>query len=691
MLQRLTTCLILFAFGTLTVATRDLFADDSEPNRRGIPNFTLKDYLGTEHSLRDFDESQLVVVTFLGTECPLAKVYGVQLARLAESYESSKVVFLGINSNQQDTPSEMGHYARRHGVEFPLLKDPGNRVADQFGAERTPEVFVLDRQRKVRYRGRIDDQFGVGYARPKATTEHLTRALDELLAGSPVSIPVTKAVGCHIGRVTRKSPTGNITYANQISRLIERHCVECHRKDGIAPFALQDYEEVAAWSETICEVIADQRMPPWHADPKHGAFMNDARMTDTEKELLYTWVDNGVPKGNVDQLPRAREFADGWTLGQPDLVLKMPTPITVPATDVMDYQYVTIDPGFSEGKWVRASEIRPGVRSVVHHIIVFIDAPGSDPILQERGVGFETVGGFVPGSPPMELRDGIARYVPAGAKFVLQIHYTPDGTERKDQSEIGLYFADPATVKKTMQSGVVVNLDFAIPPKASNHRVEAVHRFSLDMELHSLTPHMHYRGKSFRYELTYPNGSREILLDIPRYDFNWQNAYRFSQPKFVPEGALLKCVAYFDNSEQNPSNPDPTKEIRWGEQTWDEMMIGFFEGVFVNQDFSIPEPDITSIGNNRYRVRFQFKPDRPVKAVNLAGTFNDWNHSSLPFLDGDGDGVLEAETIVHAGQYRYKIVIDKSYWTHDPASRLLTGFMHDSFFVAGHKAMELNR
>ena len=677
LLSRILFCL---AFG---VWCGSIFAEDDARLGRQVDDFVLQDYLGAQHSLRDYADRGIIVVTFLGTECPLAKVYGAQLEGLADKYNHRGVTFIGINSNQQDTPTELGHYARKHGIEFPLLKDPGNRIADQFDAKRTPEVFVLDRQRKVRYLGRIDDQFGVGYARPDATRNHLTQAIDEMLAGKPVTVPSTEAVGCHIGRVTRTAPTGNITYAKQISRLVQRHCVECHRDDGIASFALQRYEDVAAWAETICEVVQDQRMPPWHANPKHGVFANDGRMTEAEKEFLFQWVDNGVPKGADHDLPPPREFVDGWALGKPDLILKMPEPITVTPTGVMDYQYVTIDPGFTEGKWVRASEIRPGVRSVVHHIIVFINTPGADPILKERGVGFETIGGFVPGSPPMELGNGIARYIPAGSTFVLQIHYTPDGVERKDQSEFGLYFADPATVQRTMQTGMVVNLDFAIPPEESDYRAEATHRFSHDMEIHSLAPHMHYRGKSFRYELTYPNGSREVLLEIPRYDFNWQNVYKFATPKFVPEGTLLKCVAHFDNSDQNPSNPDPTKQVRWGEQTWDEMMIGYFEAVFMNQNLSIPEPMLTPIGDDRYRVRFTYKPDRPAKFVNLAGTFNDWNNSSHQFQDDDGDGIYTIETIVDAGEYRYKIVIDRDYWTHDPASRSLTGFFHESYFVAG--------
>ena len=661
-------------------------ATDGEPLGRRIEDFRLQDYLGAEHALSDFVDSEIVVVAFLGTECPLAKVYGSRLASLAEKYKPRGVSFIGVNSNQQDTPTELGHYARKRGITFPLLKDPGNQVADQFRAERTPEVFVLDADRTVRYWGRIDDQFGVGYARPAPKEHYLDVAIAELLAGSRLSNPRTESVGCHIGRVARAAPTGDISYAKQISRIVQRRCIECHREGGIAPFALESYDAVAAWAETICEVIDDQRMPPWHANPKFGHFSNDGRMPDAEKQLLQDWVGNGLPRGSAEDLPPQPQFVDGWALGKPDLVLTIPEPITVPPTGVVDYQYATIDPGFTEGKWVRASEIRPGVRSVVHHIIVFINPPGGDPILEERGVGFETVGGYVPGSPPMRLDDGVARYVPPGSTFVFQIHYTPDGTEQKDQSRIGLYFAEPATVHRTMQTGVAANLDFEIPAGAGNHRVEATHRFSHAMEIYTLAAHMHYRGKSFRFEATYPNGSREILLDIPRYDFNWQNVYRFSKPKYMPEGTLLRCVSYFDNSERNLSNPDPSIAVRWGEQTWEEMMIGYFEGVFLSQDLSFPEPQITALGNGNFRARFTYKPDRPAKTVNLAGTFNEWNNTTHPLTDPDGDGVYTADAIVKRGEHRYKFVVDGNYWTHDPASRILTGFLHESFFVAGRPA-----
>lgn len=658
-------------------------ADDAERIGRKLENFALRDCLGTEHRLQDFADSRLVVVAFLGTECPLSKLYGSRLAKLAAEYRERGVAFVGINSNVQDAPTEIGHFVRRHEIKFPLLKDPGNRVADQFGAVRTPEVFVLDRERAVRYWGAIDDQFGVGYARPETTERFLAGALDELLAGRAVSRATVPSVGCRIGRVSRKAPTGDVTYAKQIARVLQRHCVECHREGGIAPFALDSYDAVAGWAETIRDVVTDERMPPWHANPKYGHFSNDNRMPQAERQLLCQWIDHGAPQGSAADLPEPATFVDGWSLGRPDMVISMPEAFTVPADGVVSYQYFKVDPGLTEGKWVRASEVRPGVRSVVHHVVVFIQAPGSDPILEERGVGFETAGSYVPGAPPMQLEAGVARYIPAGSRLVFQVHYTPDGKVEQDQTKIGLYFADPSTVRRTVQTGVAANLDFVIPPRAAAHQVEADVKLSQDTEIHALIPHMHFRGKSFRFTAHYPNGSSEILLDVPRFDFNWQHTYRLAAPKLLPEGTLLKCVARFDNSAANLSNPDPSTAVKWGEQTWEEMMIGYFEGVFLNQDLGRPEPELTPLGNGNYRARFAYRPDRPVRSVSLAGTFNDWNTSSHPLKGPDADGAWSVDVELKPGPCRYKFVVDGDYWTHDPASRILTGIFHDSFLVAG--------
>ena len=267
-----------------------------------IPDFTIPDYLGKPVSLSDFKDNKLVVVAFLGTDCPLVKLYGPRLDRLAKKYSDSGVAFIGINSNRQDRPRKIAAHARQYGMTFPILKDLDNGVADIFEAVRTPEIFVLDESRTVRYRGRVDDQYGftpgTGYGRPTMTRRDLSEAIEELLAGKDVSVPLTELPGCIIGRNPKVEPHGDVTYSNQIARVFQKHCVECHRDGEIGPFSMTSYEEVAGWGEMIQEVVEQKRMPPWYANPDHGTFRNERRLTSGEKELIGRWVANGQPQGD---------------------------------------------------------------------------------------------------------------------------------------------------------------------------------------------------------------------------------------------------------------------------------------------------------------------------------------------------------------------------------------------------------
>ncbi len=365
--------------GCLFTATASAESKDSLLGKQ-VQNFTLQDFRGKSVQLDDQREQKLVVIAFLGTECPLAKLYGGRLQKLADEFTSQGVAFYAIMSNQQDSLTEIAAYARKHEITFPVLKDAGNHVADQIGARRTPEIFVLDQDRQICYHGRVDDQYGVGYLRDEPQREDLKIALTELLAGKPVSQPSTKPVGCFIGRLREPNPNSKVTYSNQISRLFQKHCVECHREGEIAPFALNEYEEVAGWAETIAEVVRDQRMPPWHADPQHGKFANDRSLTKEEKELIYTWVENGAPQGDPKNLPKPQTYVTGWKLPQkPDSVFYMDDkPFTVPAQAGkrgVKYQYFTVDPGFTEDKWLKGAEALPGNRAVVHHILVFARPP----------------------------------------------------------------------------------------------------------------------------------------------------------------------------------------------------------------------------------------------------------------------------------------------------------------------------
>jgi peroxiredoxin len=547
---------------------------DATPVGRTIADFTLRDFRGKEHALHELSGKKAVVVVFLGSACPLAKLYGPRLAELVREFTPHGAAFLGINANAQDSLADVAAYARLHKIPCPILLDPDHAVADQMGAMRTPEAFVLDERHVVRYWGRIDDQYAIGVQRSRPGRRDLADALRDVLAGRPVARPVVPSAGCHIGRLPRTRLRGAVTYTGQVRRILHRRCVGCHRPREIAPFPLTTYKNVKAWSAMIREVVQEGRMPPWFASPRHGRFRNDARLTPAEKRLLLQWIDNGCPRGDPAEPPPPASFPTGWRIPRPDRVLYMADkPFTVPAEGEVMYQYWTVDPGFTETRYLQAVEVRPGNRAVVHHALVSIVPPS----VKEMGLG--TTGAlldYAPGMPPTILPPGQALRVPAGAKFLFQMHYTPNGSVQQDRSYLGMVFADPKTVKHCVQGGAVINPAIDIPSGAADYHLTAEYRVESDIRLLSLSPHMHLRGKSFRFEAVFPDGRREILLDVPRYDFNWQLRYDLQTPRDLPRGTRLLCTAHYDNSRENPANPDPSQNVGWGDQTRDEMLIGFF-------------------------------------------------------------------------------------------------------------------
>jgi hypothetical protein len=368
-----------------------------------------------------------------------------------------------------------------------------------------------------------------------------------------------------------------VTYCKDIAPILNRRCVECHREGEIAPFPLVRYEDVLVWEDTIIEVISANRMPPWFANPEHGKFKNDARLSDAEKELIKRWVQNGSPKGDDADLPAPPEFVEGWRIREPDQVVRMSDePFDVPAEGVVDYQYYVVDPKWDEDKYIVAAEARPGNRAVVHHVIAYLIPPGVNP---RKARSRTMLVGYAPGSPPNVLENGLAIHARAGSKLLFEMHYTPNGEEQPDVSYVGFSFTDRECVSKFVRGRAAINDSFAIPPLASDHHVVADYRCKQDELLLKMIPHMHLRGKAFRYEAFYPDERREVLLDVPAYDFNWQLSYVLAAPKRLPEGTRVVCTARYDNSTDNLANPDPSVEVRWGQQSWDEMMIGFFDVV----------------------------------------------------------------------------------------------------------------
>ncbi len=334
------------------------------PSGKVIADFTLKDTQGKAVSLAQFKDKKAVVLVFVGTECPVNNFFLPRLNELHKEFALRGVQFLAVNANRQDTPPRIAEHAKKHALAFPVLRDELNKVADLVGAKRTPEAVLLDGERKVRYQGRIDDQFGIGYQRNQPTRRDLAEAINEVLAGKQVSVPSTTVAGCYIARVSVPKQ-GAVTYAKHVSRIVQNRCQECHRPGHIGPMALLTYSDVSAWAETIREVVQENRMPPWHADPRFGKFSNDRSLSKEDRETLLTWIEQGCPRGDEKDLPPAKEYVPGWRIGKPDVVLHMPVEYAVPAVAPkggIPYQYFSVKTDFPEDRWVERAESQPGRR-----------------------------------------------------------------------------------------------------------------------------------------------------------------------------------------------------------------------------------------------------------------------------------------------------------------------------------------
>ena len=400
---------------------------------------------------------------------------------------------------------------------------------------------------------------------------------------------------------THEAPTFN----RDVLPILQNRCQECHRAGQVAPMPFVTYQQTRPWAKAIREAILIKKMPPWFAEPGYGLFSNDRSLTKDEIDTLVHWVDAGAPEGNVKDRPAPRHWTAGWNIDQPDTVIEMPQPLPIPAAGEVEYQYIVLPTRFTEDKWVQMAELRPANRAVVHHAVVYVREPGSQWLLDAKpGVPYVPPGRtprerllngstksdillvYSPGNVPETWQPGLAKRIKAGSDLVLQMHYTPNGHRTADQTRIGLVFA------RTTPSRRVITLQigddrFVIPPGVPDFRVAAWGTLPNDATLLSLFPHMHLRGKSFEYNIVEPDGRRRTLIKVNPYNFYWQLSYRLAQPLELKAGAKLECVAHFDNSRRNANNPDPEDSVHFGPQSWEEMMVGFFD---VAVDASIDKP-----------------------------------------------------------------------------------------------------
>jgi hypothetical protein len=404
------------------------------------------------------------------------------------------------------------------------------------------------------------------------------RASLACLAGSAAAAVV--AVSAASAHAAGNAPT----FSKDVAPILYKRCVQCHRPGAIAPMSLISYEDARPWARAMKQQVSVRQMPPWGADPTIGKFKNDPSLSPDEVQTIAAWVDGGAAEGSKTDLPKPPTFTEGWSIGKPDLIFTMVQPFNVPADGTVPYVYITIPTNLKEDIWVRGVEFKPSDRRVVHHIISTMVEGNGQPVdpaprtQQDRArkeIG--GLGGYVPGRLDNMFEEGVARRIPAGTDIVLQMHYTTIGQAIVDQTQIGVVLAkEPPSKLRQMGSGQIPNATFAIPPGDPNYEVVAKQTINRDTYLTSMYPHMHVRGKDVRYSILYPDGHEEVVLRVPKYDFNWQLDYKLAEPKFMPKGSTLVVTAHYDNSSANRFNPDPTATVRWGEQTWEEMLIGYY-------------------------------------------------------------------------------------------------------------------
>ncbi|QQS47041.1 MAG: thiol-disulfide isomerase [Acidobacteriota bacterium] len=416
--------------------------------------------------------------------------------------------------------------------------------------------------------------------------------------------------------VTADNSTGTVTFSKDVAPIIFENCASCHRPGEAAPMSFLSYKEVRPWAKSIREKVVEREMPPWFADPNHGQFANDMSLSKEKIETIRAWVDSGAREGDPKDLPPAPKFSDtGWKFGEPDVVLSMTEMAEIPSDGTVDYKYYAVPTNFTEDKYVQFAEIKRGEPSVVHHVIISVREPDQGPLPQAgeirantRRLNSEGGGqdpqrgqpqrrannpdgmliGWAPGMSPLTLRPGNAKLIKKGSVLIFQMHYTTTGVAAKDQTKVGLWFSKGPVEKRVITRGVATDpRKLVIPAGDPNFEARSSLVFEEDVHLHMFMPHMHVRGKDFEYKLVYPDGTSKILLRVPKYDFNWQLVYLVKEPIAVPKGSRIECVAHYDNSAGNKFNPDPTQTVRWGDQTWEEMMIGWIDYTIDSQNLAM--------------------------------------------------------------------------------------------------------
>jgi hypothetical protein len=614
-----------------------------------VDNFMLVDQNLQAHELYRLADAKAIVIVSTANGCPIARAMTPALKALRDKYAAQGVEFMLLDSALQDSREAIQAEAKEYGQDIPILMDSNQLVGESLGVTRTAEVFVINPKTwQVMYRGPIDDRMDYGVQKA-AAHNFADDALGAMLAGKPIQQASMQSKGCLVDFPERakRAEHAKISYAKDVAPILEAKCVACHQEGGIGPFAMTNYQMVKGFSPMIREVIRTDRMPPYNADPHVGKFSDSKNLSPTEVKTLVHWIEAGAPRGSgVDPLGAVKHVAPEWPLGKPDLVLNVPA-YKIPASGVVDYQHPYIVNPLTEGKWIRASTIKVEQRQGVHHILTgYMTEVPKDGQAYENKWGV-SVGGYAVGAESEVAPKNVGTYMPAGGAIGLQNHYTPFGKEVVDHSQIALYFYDKKP-ELVMHNSVIVDNTISLPPGDGNHEEVSYLTFPKDALLYSAFPHAHYRGKASDLWIRYPDGKEKLLLSLPRYDFSWQRDYTFAEPIKVPAGSKLIAHFWYDNSKRNPNNPDPTKTVVWGDQSWEEMFYVAIRYRWEGETSDKMNDFDKGLNDQRMFTMMDDNIDGKLQKSELKGRLGDMINGYFAAIDTNKDGVLEQAELTAA-------------------------------------------
>lgn len=604
-----------------------------------VDNFRLVTASGHSQDLYRYQDAKAVVLVMHAAGRPEIARIAPALSALQAAYGPKGVPVMLLNSTAKDSRAAVMAEAKALGLTMPILMDDNQLAGEQMGASRVGEVFVLDpRSWSVAYRGPLNDGRRRAYA---------VEAIEALIAGTPARVTRVASVGALIDFPDRspsaKAAFQQISYARDIVPIIEEKCVACHQAGGIAPFAMDGYAKVKGFAPMIRETIRTDRMPPWDVDPKVGHFNNDKSLSPNQIKTLVRWIEAGAPRGEgPDRLADTRREAPEWPLGKPDLIIEIPS-YKIPASGIVDYQYPVMNNPLTEGRWLKASTARVQQRQAVHHILSGYIPPGQDKLGGMANWG-GSVGGYTVGMESIVMPKGIGSFIPAGGSIGYQMHYTPFGKEVLSTQQIGLYFYEKNELPKLMmRENTIANVMIKIPPYAEAHKEVSYLLFPRDAVLHTVVVHAHYRGTYSDLKIRYPDGTEKQLLNVPRYDFNWQRMYEFAEPIAIPAGSKLIATYIYDNSKRNPANPDPSKEVVWGDQSFEEMFFTQLTYRWVDETVANQTNYDEELMKSRMVGMMDSDLDGKIQPGELRGGLGDAIRPRFALADANKDGGIDVK------------------------------------------------